>query len=148
MLFLLESNMTFTENSEFAMQNEKRYVYFIFLSLFLNNGLISIYSVNVHVFDHVLHNFFIRDISNYHILYKCNTKTMIITALTIVLVGHANAVCVCTWYGDWRGLTCLRFRFTRWLNSLAWGQTNKTIYSWNWDGIMNTFFNDYAMLLF
>lgn len=86
--------MTFTENSEFAMQNEKRYVYFIFLSLFLNNGLISIYSVNVHVFDHVLHNFFIRDISNYHILYKCNTKTMIITALTIVLVGHANAVTI------------------------------------------------------
>lgn len=76
-----------------------------------------------------------------------NNKNDDFTSMMIVLVGHANAVtissyivCVCTWYGDWRvAVVRLLFRFTRWLNSLAWGQTNKTIYSWNWDGIMNTF---------
>lgn len=61
--------MTFTENSEFAMQNEKRYVYFIFLSLFLNNGLISIYSVNVHVFDPCVAQFFLFEIFQIIIYY-------------------------------------------------------------------------------
>lgn len=51
--------MTFTENSEFAMQNEKRYVYFILFSPFFGTmNVMSIHSVDVHVFGHVLRNLF------------------------------------------------------------------------------------------
>lgn len=56
--------MTFTENSEFAMQNEKRYVYFILFSPFFfgNNECVYILYVDLHVFDHVLRNLFLFEI--------------------------------------------------------------------------------------
>lgn len=71
--------MTFTENSEYAMQNEKRYVYFILFSPFF--GTMNVYILWTFTFSTMCCAiFFIRDILNYHILCKCKKiiKTMIL----------------------------------------------------------------------
>lgn len=122
----------------------KKGMFILFCSLLFLEQWMSIHFVDVHVFDHVLRNLFYSRYFklSYIMQMQKNNKNDDFTSMMIVLVGHANAVtissyivCECTWYGDWRvAVVRLLFRFTRWLNSLAWGQTNKTIYSWNWDG--------------
>lgn len=69
--------MTFTENSEFAMQNEKRYVYFILFSPFFGTMNVYTFCGRARFRPCVAQSFLIRDILNYHILYKCNKKPMI-----------------------------------------------------------------------